>query len=182
MEFSNFLEQFGKTTSVGPKTHVFRQGDSLTKFVFVKKGLLKAYYLSYEGKEFIKSFIGENEIMGSVRATYEQCPSPFSLVTLEASELIQFDIDPLREAASAHLEIAKTVVDVLMKLASKKEKREYEFLVMSAEDRYTAFKDSNPDLINRVTQNDIARYLGITPIALSRIRRRLTTKQEIIRK
>jgi len=34
------------------------------------------------------------------------------------------------------------------------------------------FDDENPHLANRVTQADIARYLGITPVALSRIRGR----------
>ena len=52
----------------------------------------------------------------------------------------------------------------------KKERREYEFLCLSAEERYRLLIKRSPDLVRQVTQNEIARYLGITPVALSRIR------------
>ena len=49
----------------------------------------------------------------------------------------------------------------------------YDLLCRSAEERYRVFLAQEPALADRLTQSDIARYLGITAIALSRIRRRL---------
>jgi CRP-like cAMP-binding protein len=46
-------------------------------------------------------------------------------------------------------------------------------LSMSAEDAYREFLKDHPGIAERVTQADIARYLGITPVALSRIRGRM---------
>ena len=54
----------------------------------------------------------------------------------------------------------------------KKERREREFLTESAEERYRMLLERSPALFDKVTQKDIARYLGITPVALSRIRKR----------
>ena len=55
----------------------------------------------------------------------------------------------------------------------KKEIREYELLCLSAEDRYKRLLKHTPDILKLVTQNEIARYLGITPVGLSRIKRRV---------
>lgn len=45
-------------------------------------------------------------------------------------------------------------------------------LALSPEENYRQLLAESPDLAQRLTQNDIARYLGITPVALSRIRGR----------
>lgn len=56
-----------------------------------------------------------------------------------------------------------------MAFAMKKEQREYELLCLSAQQRYQALLARKPDIYDFVTQGDIAKYLGITPVALSRI-------------
>ena len=56
----------------------------------------------------------------------------------------------------------------------KKELREHDLLCLSAEERYRNFLNDSPALVERITQMDMARYLGITPIALSRIKGRLS--------
>jgi CRP-like cAMP-binding protein len=54
-----------------------------------------------------------------------------------------------------------------------KEKREREFLLFDAEARYQSFLKSYPGLEKRVKQHQIASYLGITNVSLSRIRRKM---------
>ena len=68
--------------------------------------------------------------------------------------------------------MASAVIDFLLVFAMKKERREKEFLTESAETRYRMLVDQSPGLLDKVRQKDIARYLGITPVALSRIRAR----------
>ncbi|MDF4946925.1 Crp/Fnr family transcriptional regulator, partial [Vibrio parahaemolyticus] len=47
-------------------------------------------------------------------------------------------------------------------------------LLYSPEERYQLFCAHYPDLKQRITDSQIAAYLGITPISLSRIKARLT--------
>jgi len=54
----------------------------------------------------------------------------------------------------------------------KKEQGEFEFLCMSAEERFCRIAEVSPTLLEKVTQNDLSRYLGITPVGLSRIKKR----------
>ena len=53
----------------------------------------------------------------------------------------------------------------------KKEEREIQLVLNNAEERYEQFLIDHPTLESRIPQYHIASYLGITPVALSRIKR-----------
>lgn len=99
-------------------------------------------------------------------------PCSYSVICLTPSILIKVKYDELFERGLENQAIANTMIDMLLKLALKKERREYEFLCLSAEKRYRLLLKNMPDFLEEVTQNDVARYLGITPVALSRIKNR----------
>jgi len=172
MDKTTILGSFGEPLSCKKGELLIRQGDVNRSVFLVKSGLLKAYYTTVEGKELVKSFIQPNEFIGSLISCRTGEPSTFSLSCLEDCSLRQISFDALQKGADSQPEIASLLTDGLMKLAIKKERREYEFLCLSAPERYSLMKARNPQLIERITQNDLARYLGITPVALSRIKRR----------
>lgn len=173
MESLSFMSKAGSLHCRKKGDHVFRQGDKDRNIYVIKNGLLKAYYLSEDGKEHVKSLLVEGAFIGSMTACHSGQGSSFSLVCLEDSELIALQFDELKTLAENNLDVAQFVINGLLELSMKKERREYEFLCMSATDRYQAIRDRDPALLERVTQNDIARYLGVTPVALSRIKSRL---------
>ena len=80
----------------------------------------------------------------------------------------------LHEYSQKDHEIANNLIELLLHFSMKKEKREFEFLCLSAEERYCLLAETSPGLLEKVTQNDIARYLGVTPVALSRIKKRVS--------
>lgn len=84
--------------------------------------------------------------------------------------------EKLHERSREDHELANKMIELLLRFSMKKEWREYEFLCLSAEARYALLLEATPELINKVTQNDIARYLGITPVALSRIKKRINQR------
>jgi hypothetical protein len=49
------------------------------------------------------------------------------------------------------------------------EQREFEFLQLDILSRYEIFKEEVGDLAKKIPQHQIASYLGITPVALSRV-------------
>jgi len=63
-----------------------------------------------------------------------------------------------------------------MLFAERKEARERELLTLTPEDRYRAFVAESPGLEARVTQKDLAAYLGVTPVGLNRIVKRVTSR------
>jgi CRP-like cAMP-binding protein len=55
----------------------------------------------------------------------------------------------------------------------KKELKERQLLIHSAKERYRIFLKEFPDLESRISQYQIASYLGISPVSLSRIRKEM---------
>lgn len=172
MQFFEFVENQGRPLRFATGEHIFRQGDENRSVYVLQQGLLKAYYLSDEGKENIKSFIQPGEMIGSLTAFYFKEDCSFSVICLEPTLVVELDFDALHAASKKDLDMASAMVEHLLNFAMKKERREREFLTGSAEQRYRMLRDRAPELFDKVTQKDIARYLGITPVALSRIRSR----------
>ncbi len=182
MSFKDFVKQYGKPVSIIKHDYVFHQGDLHDMLYFVKSGLLKAYYVSPEGKESIKSFIQAGSTIGSLSAVYKKRPCTFTLMALEDTQLICLPFEKLLENTRKSHAIAEEMIEFLLSFSMRKEQREYEFLSLPAEERYLNMCNCQPELVARLTQNDIARYLGITPVALSRIKKRMSSNSQLYAK
>ncbi len=174
MKLDEFIAKNGSSFSKEAGDHLFRQGEHDQSLYIVQSGLLKAYYLSADGKENIKSFILPGDNIGSLMSSYAGKPSTFSLVCLKPCELTVVEFSALYEASKTDTEISAAIVDFLLGFGIKKEAREYELLCLSAEGRYRKLLKNMPGILDLVTQNEIARYLGMTPVGLSRIKKRVS--------
>lgn len=177
MTFFDTLRKAGEIKTYPKGHHVFRYGDTEAGFYLILKGLTKAYYVTHDGKEFIKSFISEGQNIACMQYLVEGLACNFSLVTLEDSEILVIDKKTFFTTLD-HTEYLPDINNLLIELALKKERREHDFLCLSATERYNNFQAEHAGLIPRLKQSDIAQYLGITPVALSRIKSaQLVTKQ-----
>ncbi|VVT28751.1 Crp/Fnr family transcriptional regulator [Hoeflea sp. EC-HK425] len=177
MKIADFIAANGRHLERETGEHLFRQGDEVSSLFLVNRGLLKAYYLSGDGKENIKSFILQGDVIGSLASCHGGASCTFSLICLEPSELIRFSFTELSAAIRSDAELSAETVDFLLGFGMKKEMREYELLCLSAEERYRRLLQATPQLFERVTQNEIARYLGVTPVGLSRIKKRVLDRR-----
>lgn len=174
MQFRKFVSKHAQPVTRDVGEYIFQQGDEDRSLYFLRSGFLKAYYLSSDGKKNIKSFVSSGDIIGSLKGIFGSSGCSFSLVCMAPSELLSINFDQVQEAAESDLKLALDVNKFLIDFAIKKESREYELLCLSAEDRYRRLIANTPDLLGSVTQNDIAQYLGVTPVGLSRIKSRIT--------
>jgi CRP-like cAMP-binding protein len=178
MSIDQLLKEHAQTKSLVKGAHAFRQGDRDESLYVVQTGLLKAYYILPDGKESIKTFLKPGSMIGSLSANYNGGACTFNLVALQDARLSQLPFTVLLQGARKSHEIAREVIEFLLALYMKKEQREYELLSLPAAERYQRLCAEDPDLIEQVTQNDIALYLGITPVALSRIKKRLQLSED----
>ncbi|VAW83035.1 cAMP-binding proteins - catabolite gene activator and regulatory subunit of cAMP-dependent protein kinases [hydrothermal vent metagenome] len=173
MQLEKILAQAGELIEYKKGDIIFAQGKFDDYLYNVKQGCLKAYYITDSGKEYVKSFIIENDFIASLssyRSPDENCK--YSLVCLEKSVLLRLKLSHIFKIIEQEPTLAVHIFDMLINILLKKEQREFEFLCLSAEERYFQIKQYRPELFNRATQYDIAGYLGITPVALSRIKTR----------
>lgn len=166
------LQAFGCVHQVMKGTFLLRQHEKNQQLFFIERGLVKAFYETLEGKEFIKSFIAEGGFIASMQAVVAGSANAFSVLALEDCAVLEVPVSVFTGPLADDPVVLQKLNQALLQLAMKKEQREYEFLCLSPEQRYLAFCEREPGLMARLTQQDIARYLGITPVALSRIRKR----------
>lgn len=169
----NNLKTLGTSISLNKGEHLFRQGDDDTHLYILNSGILKAYYITYNGKESVKSFISEGGYIASLQSLLGAGGCSFNVVALEPCQAIKVAGSALTSLSHQNPEQLQTINTALLALAQKKEQREYEFLCLSAQERYLRFCDEQAPLLGRIAQHDIAKYLGITSVALSRIRKRI---------
>ena len=159
--------------------HVIKQGDVCSDIFVLRAGLVKIYYVTREGKEWVKSFIMDRGVFGSRSAQMAGEGSAFAVVCVEGSEVAAIAYSVFLEASLQDPALMELVFRFNEWLGLKKERREYDLLCRSAEERYRVFLSRDAELAARLTQVDIARYLGVTPIALSRIKRRVAERGAI---
>lgn len=141
--------------------------------VVVEQGLFKLVYLRPDGVERIKSFVGEGGFFASLAALAPGGRTTFGAVAMTEARVEQLDFEALRDFGDRHIEWQRALRVAVQLYGERKEKRERELLVLSAEERYRALLAEDAALAARVPLKDLAVHLGITAVALSRIRRRM---------
>ena len=153
--------------------HLVQTGDINGNLFFIHKGLVRFVYTTEDGREFNKSFAAESGFIGCLRSILTQQPCRFSIQALEYTKTLSISAEAQKRIWDNIPEWEHLGRVLAERLALKKEEREAEFLLDSAEKRYQRFITENPSLIERIPQYHIASYLGITDVALSRIRKRI---------
>jgi len=110
-------------------------------------------------------------------ALIDREPATFNLMAIEDGEVIALPYAKLESAARSDITLANTLIQFLSAYGKRKERREYELLSLTPEARYDIALQTMPDVVGRVSQADLAAYIGVTPQALSRIKRRISRQQ-----
>ncbi|QJQ05751.1 Crp/Fnr family transcriptional regulator [Undibacterium piscinae] len=167
LEASFHLQSFGKGEDI------FAAGEWQPYLYVVRSGIVKLTYLSEDGQEWIKSFIGEGDFFACPNVLIAGLKTDYFATALEECSVEQVDFSQLKQLMARHPEWQKATHQLLEWHIVRKDQRERELLTMAPEQRYQSFLKTYPLLSPRIQLRDVAHYLGVTPEALSRIRKRL---------
>ena len=148
-------------------------GERAKDVLVLDEGLVKLSYHTLDGAEWIKSFIADCGVFGAVDNDLAPAASTFLATCLEPCTVVALPLAWVSNRLANDPALQQRYGRFLVWLQMRKQAREESLLCQSAADRYSAFAQMMPDLITRLSQADIARYIGVTPIAFSRIKRRL---------
>lgn len=158
-----------------PVGHVLIEAEQLTGcFYICLQGLLRNYYVLENGKMFNKSFIAAPNVAGALSEYVAGEASRFSMDCLEDSTLLKIPFQ-LLEAVESKPFVQKFYLHLVESLALIKEKREASLLIDNAKTRLLDFNENYHHLIDRIPDYQVAAYIGITPVAFSRLKRALLT-------
>jgi CRP-like cAMP-binding protein len=159
-----------KTITLAKNEYLLMAGDVPEYIGFVRSGLLRLFYIDMDGTEANKHFCVENTLAISYSAFLQRKESMFYIQALEDTKLAAIDYQTYIDLLDSHMcwqIVARKLAEMLFIL---KEKREFEFLLTDAQQRYLQFLKDYPGLEIRLSQYHIASYVGVTPESLSRIR------------
>lgn len=157
-----------------PARHTLvNQGEIADSIYFVLEGLCHACYVTEQGKQFSKEFYWEQDWIIGFEGLIRNQASPYLLETLTTTSLLCLPVASLHQwRDAAHPLYIKLLENQLM----YKENKERFMLLHTPAERYEIFCRNFPHLLLRLSDYQIAAYLGITHISLSRIKARLKEK------
>lgn len=144
-------------------------GELNTKVFTVESGLLRSYSIDNKGKEHIYMFAPENCIIGD--NCEANVPCDLFIDAIENSIITVTDKEVSKQNSKNNSLFNRIAV---------LQKRIIMLMSFSAVERYHHFVETYPDIIQRVPQKMVASYLGITPEALSRVRKEISKNNEKI--
>lgn len=153
-------------------TTLLTEGAVATQLYFVVRGSLRMWH-STDQRDVTIQFFFENQLVASFESFYLGQPSDSSIETLEPTDLLALDkasFDQLRQTLPG---FEASLNKWLCARFIAYRQRVYSQLQNTPTGRYQALVADNPTVLDRVPLHEIATYLGITPVSLSRIRARL---------
>ncbi len=161
---------------VRKKNFLLQEGEVCDFEALILKGCIRTYYLDKEGVETILLFAVEEWWVSDITSFSERKPSNLFIETLEDSELLTIDFNDkarLFEKIPAFERMFRLLVQRSLGMLQQ---RYYSSISQTAEERYLQFLEKYPLVAQRVPQHQIARYIGVSPEFLSKVRSTLFKK------
>ena len=158
-----------KIKTLQKNDYLVRSNEVCKYLYFIDQGLTKTFFYKSE-KQFIMRFFKEKEMFTILDSYLTQSPSNFMIMALEPTSVVCIPQDEMAGLCQKH-HCVETFFRKLLSLASiNMMVRISEMLEENATERYNHFLSDNNLLLQRISLGDLACYLGITQVSLSRIR------------
>jgi len=171
--FCNLFEH----ETIKKKSFLLREGEVCKFEGFVVKGLFRVYHIDKNGFEQILYFAVENWWITDIDSFTTETPSQLFIEALEDSEVLIISKKDKEFAYTNIPEIEKLFRVMTQKTHVALQRRMIDNLSKTAESRYVEFAEKYPQLFQRLSNIQVAAYLGITNVFLSNIRKKIALKK-----
>ena len=156
------------------KEFLLREGEICKTENFIIKGCLRTYTIDDNGFEHIVMFGIDDWWVGALYSFLTGTPSQFNIDALDDTEILQIskpDLDILYERVPKFERFFRLIIQNAF---IAQQNRINQNLSFTAEQRYLEFIKKYPLFEQRIPQKYVASYLGMTPVFLSMLRRKLS--------
>ncbi|HRJ30702.1 MAG TPA: Crp/Fnr family transcriptional regulator [Cyclobacteriaceae bacterium] len=153
--------------------YLLREGEICNHVTFINKGFVRIYNI-IQDEDLTINFAFEGNFTTDFASLIPRKPSTDYIVAMEDLEILQLeytDMQALYESAMVWQKFGRLITEYVLLFVVERNKA---LLFKSPEERYLKLMKERPKVMANVPLKYIASYLGITPEALSRIRKRLS--------
>ena len=171
----NILSAYLEIITLKKKKNFAEPGKVCNHIGLVVKGAVRYFHVK-DGEEITGYFSFEDEMLSSYKSFLTRQPGLFYIQALEDSQIVTLSHNALQEICSNQIMSFK--MERFGRLMAEHylicyEDRVASFITQTPEERYHKLLETGGEVMQRIPQHYIANYLGITPVSLSRIRRRI---------
>jgi CRP-like cAMP-binding protein len=169
------LETVFKERKVKRRQFILQEGDVSKLNTFVVEGCFKMYMIDTSGKEHNLQFAIENWWIGDIGSFHTEQPSKLYIEAIENSVILQINKQDQLKLFVEYPKFNRIFRVITENALVSTQRRVLQNISSTAEERYLDFMERYPHFFNRISNVQIASYLGVTPEFLSTIRKRLLT-------
>ena len=173
-EEKSAVEELFKERKIKRRQFILQQGEVCKLNTFVVEGCFKMYMVDINGKEHNLQFAIENWWIGDIGSFHDEKPSKLYIEAIENSVILQIN---KKDQLRLFVEYPKfnRIFRVFTENALvSTQRRVLQNISSTAEERYLDFMERYPHFFNRISNVQIASYLGVTPEFLSTIRKKIS--------
>jgi len=153
-----------------------KENKTAHQIAFLKTGVVRAFFLNQEGKEYNKQFFVGQSLIGAYTSLLTGNVNLIAQQALTDCVIYTCDYASLTILYIEYPDLERFARIIAEHYFLEKEKKEIEIVLLDASQRYLLFKKEFPTLEQIIPQFHIASYLGISATQLSRIRRQFLSK------
>lgn len=166
------IKRLASPTHLAAGEPLVNEGRVGCRIAYVHKGAF-VYFTLHDGHKNVIAFDFEGDIAGDFHSFFEAAPAVKTVAALEDSDVLTLTYEQFEALAERNPEFKQIRATVASQLFEGVQARALEMQQYSAEERYRRLLRRSPHVIQRIPLYMVASYIGVTPEALSRIRRRL---------
>ena len=154
---------------------LIKKGTIADDIIFLNSGIVSSIYTN-KSKTFIRDFYFAPLVFTEQESFIKRKMCKFSIVSVTD---IKCQLLSYKDLETAYIKIPRlreVAYDLLMNGFINISNRLESLLTLNPEKRYVKLLNENPQLLHKIPLKMIASYLGITDVALSRIRKRISQK------
>lgn len=173
-EEMSVVEEVFKERRVKRRQFILQEGDVCRYNTFVVEGCFKMFMLDPNGKEHNLQFAIENWWIGDIGSFHSEEPSRLYIEAIENSVILQIKKEDQLKLFVDYPKFNRIFRVLAENAMVGLQNRILQNISSSAEERYLYFLERYPQFFNRISNVQIASYLGVTPEFLSVIRKKLS--------
>ncbi len=167
------LEKCFKQIELQKNKFFVREGEYASQIGFLQSGIMRAFFLNQNGKEYSKQFFVAPSIIGAYSSLLLKEPNKIAQQALTDCQILVADFANIESLYDQHHDLERLGRKIAEQYFLEKEQKEIEMALLDADKRYLLMRERFPTIESIIPQYHIASYLGISPTQLSRIRRKL---------
>ena len=168
-----FVKEIFKERRVKKRQFILQEGEICKHNTFVLEGCFRMYLVDQNGKEHNLQFAIENWWIGDIGSFHNNIPSRLNVEAIENSIILQVKKEDQLQLFTNYLKFNQIFRVLAENAMVGLQRRVLQNISSTAEERYIDFLERHPNLFNRISNVQIASYLGVTPEFLSTIRKKI---------